>query len=419
MNQIIAKRNMSFLKYILTSIVMISLFSCANKDETAPAEEHHDEETNTVELTSAQIKTAGIMLGKIEPRQISGTIKVNGVLDVPPQQLVSISVPLGGFLKSTTLLQGSRVQKGQLIAVIENPEYIQLQQDYLEAINQFEFAKADYERQQELAKENVNAQKTLQQAKTTYQSWLAKRNGLLAKLKLIHVDLGEVEKGNITSTGNVYSPISGYVTEVNVNIGKFVAPSDVLFEIVDTEHLHAELTVFEKDVLKLRIGQKVRFTLANESEERMATVYLIGREISDDRSVRIHCHIDKEDKELLPGMYLKANVETGGAKVSALPNEAVIDYQGRKYIFIPVESEEHEHRAEEKHEGDKHDEAGSVHEEGSHFSMVEVEIGNSELGFTEVILPDTLNQDIDVVVKGAYSILSKIKNSEEEGGHAH
>ena len=411
---------MNFLKYILIPAFMVSVFfSCTNKEETAAAEEHHDEESNTVELTDAQIKTAGIALGKIEPRQISGTIKVNGVLDVPPQQLVSISVPLGGFLKSTTLLQGSRVQKGQLIAVIENPEYIQLQQDYLEAMNQFEFAKADYERQQELAKENVNAQKTLQQAKSTYQSWLAKRNGLLAKLKLIHVDLSEVEKGNITSTGNVYSPISGYVTEVNVNIGKFVAPSDVLFEIVDTEHLHAELTVFEKDVLKLRIGQKVRFTLANESEERMATVYLIGREISSDRSVRIHCHIDKEDKELLPGMYLKANVETGGAKVPALPNEAVIDYQGRKYIFIPVEGEAHEHHEEKKQGEENHDEAKHEHEEGTHFTMIEVQVGNSELGFTEVTLPDTLDQNIDVVVKGAYSILSKIKNSEEEGGHAH
>lgn len=401
---------MNFLKYIFIPMMVCALLlSCKGKEEAPEAEDHHDEEASTVELTDAQIKTAGIELGKIEPRQISGTIKVNGVLDVPPQQLVSISVPLGGFLKSTTLLQGSRVQKGQLIAVIENPEYIQLQQDYLEAVNQFEFAKADYERQQELAKENVNAQKTLQQAKSTYQSWVAKRNGLLAKLKLIHVNLEEVEKGNITSTGNVYSPISGYVTEVNVNIGKFVAPSDVLFEIVDTEHLHAELTVFEKDVLKLRIGQRVRFTLANESEDRLATVYLIGREINADRSVRIHCHIDKEDKELLPGMYLKANVETGGAKVPALPNEAVIDYQGRKYIFIPVEGEAHEHHPEEKHEK----------EEGTHFGMVEIQIGNSELGFTEVILPDTLNDSIDVVVKGAYSILSKIKNSEEEGGHAH
>jgi cobalt-zinc-cadmium efflux system membrane fusion protein len=401
---------MRLLKYIVLTITVALLYSCGSKEQPEATEAHHEEEENAATLTEAQIKTAGITLGKIERRQISGTIKANGILDVPPQQLVSVSVPLGGFLKSTTLLQGSRVSKGQLIAVIENADYIQLQQDYLEAVNQFEFSKADYERQQELAKENVNAQKTLQQAKSNYQSWLAKKNGLLAKLKLININLSELEKGNITSTGNVYAQISGYVTQVNVNIGKFVSPSDILFEIVDTEHLHAELTVFEKDVLKLRIGQRVRFTLANETQERMATVYLIGREIGQDRSVRIHCHIDKEDKELLPGMYLKANVETGGALVPALPDEAIIDFQGKKYIFIPV--------ADEVHTEKEGNEAKHETEEGQHFAMVEIQIGNSELGYTEVTVPDTLNEQSEVVVTGAYSILSKIKNSEEEG-HAH
>lgn len=403
------------LSLLLLFYIPAFLISCGNNNTEAVAEEHHDEEENTVELTPEQIKTAGIQLGKVEQKQISGTIKVNGVLDVPPQQLVSVSAPLGGFLKSTVLLQGSRVTKGQLIAVIENPEYIQLQQDYLEAKNQFDFALADYERQQELAKENVNAQKTLQQAKTTYQSWLAKKNGLLAKLKLINVDIVNLEGGTISSTSSIYSTITGFVTEVNVNIGKFVNPSDILFEIVDTEHLHAELIIFEKDVRKIKIGQKVRFTLANESTERMATVYLIGREISPDRTIRIHCHIDKEDKDLLPGMYLKAIVETGGAAVSALPNEAIIDYQGRKYIFIKTE-EGHEYE-EENHAQEPQE--GAAHKgEGQHFLMQEITVGNSELGYTEVNLSEGWNSENKVVVKGAYAILSKMKNSEEEG-HAH
>jgi cobalt-zinc-cadmium efflux system membrane fusion protein len=199
-----------------------------------------------------------------------------------------------------------------------------------------------------------------------------------------------------------------------VNIGKFVNPSDVLFEIVDTEHLHAELIVFEKDVLKIKIGQKVRFTLANETRERMATVYLIGREIREDRTVRIHCHIDTEDKELLPGMYLSALVETGGALVPALPNEAVISYQGRKYIFV---------LSEEIHQEGQQDESASSkveqpREDSQHFSMVEIQTSNSELGYTEVTVPDSVSNS-QIVIKGAYSILSKMKNSEEEGGHAH
>lgn len=401
---------------LLLSAVTALVISCGNASTEATAAEHHDEEENTVELTAKQINTAGIELGKVEQKQISGTIKVNGMLDVPPQQMVSVSAPLGGFLKSTVLLQGSRVTKGQLIAVIENPEYIQLQQDYLEAKNQFDFAYADYERQQELAKENVNAQKTLQQAKTTYQSWLAKKNGLLAKLKLINVDMTTLEAGTISSTSNIYSTINGFVTEVNVNIGKFVNPSDILFEIVDTEHLHAELIIFEKDVRKIKIGQKVRFTLANETKERMATVYLIGREISADRTIRIHCHIDKEDKDMLPGMYLKAIVETGGTSVTALPNEAIIDFQGKKYVFIKTEEGHGDDEGNQTKEGSK---GGSEHkEEGQHFMMQEIVVGNSELGYTEVTLPEGWNNENKVVVKGAYAILSKMKNSEEEG-HAH
>lgn len=383
------------------------LLGCGGSDESH-SDEHHEEAGNTAELTAAQMRTAGIVLGKVERKQISGTIKVNGVLDAPPQQLISVSVPLGGFLKNTPLLQGSKVKKGQLIAVIENPDYIQLQQDYLEAKNEFEFAEADYERQQQLAKENVNAQKTLQQAKSNYRTWQAKRNGLLAKLKLINVNITSLDSGNISSTSNLYAPISGYVTEVNVNIGKFVNPADVLFEIVDTEHLHAELTVFEKDVPKLKIGQRVRFTLANESTERLASIYLIGREIGADRSVRIHCHIDKEDTELLPGMYLKGIVETGGGTVTALPDEAIVDYQGKKYVFIPNEEDHHE-------DGEKVD---TDHEGGHHFTMVEIETGSSEDGFTEIVMSEIINENVRIVIKGAYSILSKIKNSEEEG-HAH
>lgn len=404
---------MKFLKCILL-FLMVTFVSCQKQDkEEVEEHHHHDEEENTAVLTEAQLKTAGIVMGHVEHKQISGTIKVNGVLDVPPQQLISVSVPLGGFLKSTDLLQGSRVRKGQLIAIIENPEYIQIQQDYLEARTQLEFAKTEYERQEELAKENVNAQKTLQQSKANYQSLIAKKNGLQAKLKLININLATLEEGTIGSTGFVYSPINGYVTEVNVNIGKFVSPADVLFEIVDTEHLHAELTVFEKDVPKLKLGQKVRFTLANETQERMATVYLIGRKISEDRTIRIHCHIDKEDKDLLPGMYLKANVETGGNVVTALPDEAIIDYRGKKYIFIPMEEEQTAKSGEPEKATEHH------LDEGQHFSMMEIQTNDQELGYTEIYLPEGFKEDTPIVIKGAYAILSKIKNSEEEGGHVH
>jgi|JI6StandDraft_1071083.scaffolds.fasta_scaffold00318_13 cobalt-zinc-cadmium efflux system membrane fusion protein len=401
------------IRYLLLMMLSFAVMACGSKTdpEVGTEEEHHDEESNTVELSDAQFKNAGIELSTVERKQISGTIKVNGVLDVPPQQLVSISAPLGGFLKNTNLLQGTHVRKGEVIATIENLDFIQIQQDYLEAKSQVELTKADYERQQQLASENVNSAKSLQQSKTTFVTWQAKLNGLTEKLRILNISTASVDAGALKSSINLYSPINGYVTEVNVNIGKYVSPTDVLFEIVDTEHLHAELIVFEKDVRKLKIGQKVRFTLANESKERMATIHLIGREISTDRTIQIHCHIDQEDKELLPGMYLKAAVETGGAQVPALPDEAIIDFQGKKYIFVVAADHGEETNEKKSAESEQH-------EEGTHFTMVEIEIGNSELGYTEVTLPENFNSESKIAVKGAYSLLSKMKNSEEEG-HAH
>ncbi len=385
--------------YILLLLVL-GFLSCGDRDaaqssqpnSTADDKHEHDEIENKVTLTEIQYKTAGIILGSIEPRQISGTFQANGVLDVPPQQKVSISIPFGGFLKQTNLLQGMRVKRGQLLAVIENPDYIQMQQDYLEAKSQLEFAREDYQRQQELAKENVNAKKTLQQALSSFNTLTARVAGLREKIKVSGINLQAVEKGDIQSSINIYSPINGFVTKVNVNIGKFVNSADVLFEIVDTEHLHAELTVFEKDVTKLEVGQKLRFILGNDTHERSAKVYLIGREIAEDRTVRVHCHIDEEDIHLLPGMYLKAIVETGNKEVSALPQSAIVDYLGKKYIFVQ--------RAERE------------------FEMLPVYTGNSNNGYVEVEIPGDANiSKNSIVLKGAYDLLSTIKNKDSEEGH--
>ncbi len=379
-------------KRILYIMVLASMLAGCGKETAETKVEARQDESNVVELSKEQMETVAIKLGAVEQKQISGTIKVNGILDVPPQQLVSISAPLGGFLKNTELLQGSRVKKGQLVATIENIDFIQIQQDYIEAKSNFDLAKIEFARQQELAKENVNSQKTLQQANTNYLNWQARYGGFKEKLRVLNINASSVEQGNLTSLINLYSPINGYVTQVAVNIGKFVNPADVIIEIVDTEHLHAELIVFEKDVPKLKIGQKVRFTLANETTERMATVYLIGREINENRTIQIHCHIDKEDPNLLPGMYLNALVETGGATVAALPDAAVIDFQGKKNLFVLRGAG-----------------ADSTH---AQFEMIPIEIGHSELGFTEIKLPTDFDKSAKIVIAGGYALLSKLENTE-------
>jgi len=385
--------------HLLLSIFLVFVFaSCgggpAEETKEATKESKKDSttqhEASTVSLTPEQALHAGIETGSLEHRTLSGTIKVNGTLDVPPQQLVSISAPMGGFLKNIDLLQGQHVTKGQVIASLQDPAYIQLQQDYLEASGQLEYLQADYERQEELSKENVNARKTLQQAKANYLSTQAKVKGLKEKLKLINVNMAQLEKGEIQSTIYLYAPISGYVTEVHVNIGKYVNPTDVMFEIVDTEHLHAELTVFEKDVPSLQIGQKVHFTLANESKDRTATVYLIGRGISADRTVRVHCHLDREDKNLLPGMYLTALVETHNLQLPAVPEQAVVSYAGADYIFIK--------------------EAGG----SNTYKAIPVKTGIKELGYIELIAPAFDTAHSQIVRKGAYDLLGKLKNNESE-----
>lgn len=403
---------MNTTKYIIASFISLAFLftSCGGSEDEHVTEEHHDEETDMVELTNAQFKTAGIELGNVEMRTISGTIPASGLLDVPPQSKVSISAPMGGFVKSTDLLQGSRVVKGQVVAVMQHQDYIQLQQDYLENFSQLEFLKSEYERQQELAKENVNAKKSLEQAKANYNSTKATVDGLKAKLQILNINMGNLEKGEIQNTINLYAPISGYVTKVNTNIGAFVNPTDVLFEIVNTEKLHVELTIFEKDVPLLKVNQRVLFTLANESTHRVAFVHLIGREISADRSVQVHCEIEKQDRELIPGMYLKAIVETDSAHVAAVPEAAIVNFDGKKYIFVETE---------EVHEGGHEHEKEEKEEEKHHFKMVEVTTGETELGFVAINLPENFELNTKIVVKGAFSLLAKMKNSEEEGGHAH
>ncbi|WP_316799589.1 efflux RND transporter periplasmic adaptor subunit [Pedobacter frigidisoli] len=383
--------------FALTAIPLL-LMACSNpKTETVSEKEVVHESPDLVRLTPEQYQLADITLGDIERRELSGTTKVNGILDLPPQSLVSISTPLEGIVKSTDMLQGKRVAKGALVAVMQNPEFIQMQQDYLDYKSQLQFLKQELNRQEELAKENVNSKKALQKAISEYQSVSARLLGQRSKLSIMNISFAALEKGNIQKTFNLYTPMAGYVMQVNTNIGAFASTTDVLFKIADTEHLHAELTVFEKDVPKLKLGQKVRFVLANEEKERMATVYLIGREISKERTVQIHCHLDKEDTQLLPGMYLKAYVESGTSKVESLPDAAIVEFEGKKIIFTS-----------------KMPDSGTP-AKTYQYKMLEVKTGVSENGYTQVSFAQELPSGNRVVVKGAYDLLSKVKNSEEEG----
>ena len=399
----------------------IMQFSCSTKTEetkekttTISKEIAHKEEeaNNLVEISEKQVQTSNITLGTTIMRNMSSTLKVNGILDVPPQNVVSISAIMGGFVRKTDLLQGMKVARGQLLALIENPDFIQIQQDYLESKAKIDYLLQEYKRQNELSKENTGALKAFQQVASELKVLQARLNGLEMRMQSIGINKFQVDAGKITSTIGIYSPISGYVTTINVNVGKYVNMSDVLFEIVDTEHLHAELTVFEKDFHKIKEGQKIRFMLSNETEERTAKVYLINRKINEDRTVRVHAHIDVEDTKLLPNTYLKAFIELGEANVLAVPEEAVVNDEEKNYIFILKTKEQ---------EKDKTTNSTILN---YHFEKTEVRKGVSENGFCEISFLDKNKDNFDpkttqIVLKGANSLLSQMKNAAETGEEPH
>ncbi|KXK24916.1 MAG: RND family efflux transporter, MFP subunit [Bacteroidetes bacterium OLB12] len=375
--------------YRVVLLATLTVVSCSKPEHTS--QEESAAEAETIRLTAEQVKTIGLQLGNVESRTIASPVRVNGMLEVPPQNMVTIAAPMGGFVKHTELLQGMRVKQGQVVVTLEHQDYIRLQQDYLESKTQLEFLEQEYKRQEELARENVNAAKVLQQALSNYNSAKAKEEGLRAQIKMIGLSAETIQKEGIKSIINITTPIAGYVTEVNVNRGKFVNSADVMFKIVDTDHLHAEAQVFEGDIMKLRTGQTMKLKLANETEERIATIYLIGKEISAERTVRVHGHLEKEDPLLIPGMYFAATIETGSSPVPALPEAAVVSYDGVSYIFIQKAANE--------------------------FGWVEVKTGISESGFTHVILPDDFDRNAAVVTRGAYSLLSILKNAEGHDDH--
>jgi cobalt-zinc-cadmium efflux system membrane fusion protein len=370
---------------VITLIGLFFLYSCGNKKtenetEATPAIE------NTTTLTDAQIKNAGIETGKIEEKEISSLLKLNGKIDVPPQNLVSISVPMGGYLKHTKLLEGMYVTKGQVLCVVEDQQYIQLQEDYLLAKAKIGYSKAEFERQRELNRSKASSDKVYQQAQSEYNSLSIMVQSYGEKLKFAGINPSNVSAKNISKSINIYSPISGYVSKVNVNTGKYVTPSDVLFEIVNPSDIHLALTVFEKDINKMAIGQSViAYNNTDPEKKYPCKIILIGKDFSENRSTEMHCHFTSYDKSLLPGMYMNAEIELKSQQSNVLPSEAIVNYENKNYIFIAKENKQ--------------------------FEMKEVTTGNTENEFTEIISED-LNE-ATIVIKGAYSLLMKMKNLEE------
>ena len=387
----------NFISSALLSVIFIAFVSCSGGTKgNAEIKEVEILPEDIVELRADQIKLADIEIGAIELQSLSGTLKVSGTVAAAPQNLATVSMPLGGFVKSTTLMPGNIVRKGQTLAILENQEFVDIQQNYLEAKNKFEFAEAEFKRHTELYKSDVYSQQNLQQVTSDYKNLKAQVKALEQKLALIGINPANLHEDDISSSVALVSPISGFVKAVNINIGKFVAPSDVLFEIVNSDKLFLELTLFEKDVNKTSPGQKIRFFINNESEQHDAVIYQTGKSISADKTYKVFASVTGSCKNILPGMYVNAIIEASSNKVNALPSDAIVSFADKDYIFIFDKSKE---------------EGGKPFTE---YRMVEVHKGVSDGGYTEIILPEGFDiNTAKVVIKGAYNLLSAKKNAGE------
>jgi cobalt-zinc-cadmium efflux system membrane fusion protein len=365
------------------SAALLLMVSCGNKNSEASSAEEQGEETGIV-VTQDQFDTNDLMIGTLEKRTFPKIVETSGMIDVPPENRATITAFMGGFVKQTSLLVGDRVKEGQLLVVLENQEFVQMQQDYLEIFNQLDFLKAEFERNQTLFEEKIASQKNFLQAKSNYDTAKARYQGLKEQLQMLNISPSAVEQGKISSQAAIYAPITGSITKMNVAKGSYVSPATEILEIVNNDHIHLELTVFEKDILKVKKGQKILFKIPEASETSFnAEVYLVGTSIdSDKRTIKVHGHLEhEEDTNFLPGMFVDAMIMTDTVQTWALPEEAVIESEGNHYVLKLIKKED-----------------------GYTFERIPVAQGNSYDGYSEII-SEQLTESDEFLIKGVFDLI--------------
>lgn len=374
--------------------------------EHKEGEEAAPEGVKEVHLNAAQYKTTGLVLGGFEPKNLSEVINTNGYTKLPPQNQAQVSVPLTGTIKKIQVIEGQYVKEGQVLATIQSMAYnnLRLEREKLtEQVRQSEgnltYLRLEYARQKELSDENVNAKKVFQKVASDVNLEEIKIASLQSQISILsqNIDIGGNSNSPII---NITAPISGHITEVNINIGSAVEVGKSLFTIVDNAKMHVDLLVYEKDLFKVKTGQSVRFILTNQNgAEFKGKIFNIGKSFKNEtKSVAVHADIVNEKQTLISGMYVNALIDVGTNAVSALPQEAIVKAEGREFIFILEGEEKGEY----------------------HFQRIEVKTGASQLGFVGVTPLQTVEISKNIVVKGAFYLQSHLQVSEGGGGeHDH
>lgn len=423
-------------KILFASLLVIGLNACGEKHKEGDGHDHgteqaqkqpekgeHEEGAQTIaSLTPEQIKTVGITYGSVEMKELTATIKANGTLSVPNNSKANATSLYGGAIRTLTVQVGDYVRKGQVIATIANPQFIQLQEEYLTIGSKITFAEQELQRQKELNVGNAGAGKNLQSATADLAALKARKASLFQQIQLMGIAPGSINSSNLRSALNVTSPISGSVSNVFGKIGSYVDVSSPVVEIVDNGSLHLDLNVFEKDLPLMKVGQIIHFTLTNNAvNEYDAEVYSIGAAFENEsKTIPVHARVKGNKTGLIDGMNITAIVSLSNVLAPAVASEAVVNADGKSYIFIVTDKKAEDHHEEAAKGEHKHSENEAPHaDEGKgniNFEKIEVTTGVTEMGFTSITPVNEIPKDAKVVTKGAFFVNAKLSNT---GEHEH
>lgn len=387
--------------YILALLLIaMSCNSSNTTDETSQEQEHnHDhahEDHNSVHLTQQQFDMLGLETGKLQLKEIDHAITVNGVLAVPPQKQAVVTSEIGATVNSIKVIDGDKVKAGQTLAVISHPEIIKMQADYINNLHQMDYLKSEYERLKDLHSDKVVSGKEFEAAKSAYLAMEGQVKADEASLKMMRINIEKLKQNEIVNQITITSPIDGYVQNVNVNLGQYVDPQTELFHIINNEHIHADFTVYESDFHAVNIGDTILFSItSNPAKEYAATIYAVGKSFDNEtKAVHIHADINNKAGLLLPGMYVEGHIVVPNSKTTALPEDAIVAEMDKHYVFTANQNE------------------GEWQ-----FEMIEVRLGNSYNGFTEVTVLDQAHTKDTYALNNAYYLISELQKGEAEHSH--
>ncbi len=324
-------------KILLTPVLILFLLtSCTKKEDGIEVSEAPSESTE-IQLTEEQFQTMKMEWGPLHTGEFSEEIQVQGTVQIPVEGMREITTYFGGYVQDLKLIEGQEVRKGEVLFTLENPDFLRLQQDFLEINSQLAYLKAEWDRQKTLAQEQISAQKNFLKAAADYEAALAKTQSLKKQLAMIGINSDGLTPATMRSKISVTSPISGFVVEVVAVPGQFLPSAAKALGLISKEHIHVELVLFEKDASKVHMGQVVEFTSPDRPDEVLkAKIKVVGKSINAQRQINVHADLldEKEEAKLTPGMFLQARIQLDPQRSLAVPEESIIEVGKDHYILI-------------------------------------------------------------------------------------